>query len=167
MEQNKTIEILKQAILFEKRGFVFYTNAAQNSKDPEVKGIFLIMADEEEKHIKYLVQQFRSYESEGKFTPPDPSDSGVYSITDQVITRDLTDKISAVSFEATAIALAIDMENRAIAAYSERAKNADNQEERVFYQWLADWESGHHKILYQLDQELKEKIWSDHNFWAF
>jgi hypothetical protein len=37
----------------------------------------------------------------------------------------------------------------------------------MFYQWLAEWERGHHQLLFQLDQELKEKIWTDNNFWAF
>ena len=83
------------------------------------------------------------------------------------MTEKLTDKISAAGFEAAAIASAIDMENRAIAAYTERAEHAEDEVERKFYQWLADWEKGHHKLLYKLDQDLKEKIWFDNNFWPF
>jgi rubrerythrin len=79
----------------------------------------------------------------------------------------LKDKISAASFEASAISLAIEMENKAIAAYSERAENAEDEEEKKFYQWLADWEKSHHKLLFQIDQEIKDKIWYDNNFWPF
>jgi rubrerythrin len=167
METNTTIEILKQAILLETKGKAFYANAADNSKDPDVKKIFRIMTDEEDDHIKYLEDQFRSYRDEGRFEFSEQPETKGYSIVDQVITKNITERISAVGFEAAAISLAIDMENRAIAAYSERAANADGPDEKAFYEWLADWERGHHKILFQLDQELKEKIWTDNNFWAF
>ena len=56
------------------------------------------------------------------------------------------------------------MGNRAIAVYSERAENAQDENEKKFYQWLADWERGHHKLLYQIDQEIRDKIWYDNSF---
>ena len=167
MELKTTLEILKHSILLETRGKAFYANAAENSKDPDVKRIFSIMADEEDDHIKYLEDQFRSYRDEGRFEFSEHPETKRYSIVEQVITKNITEKISSVGFEAAAISLAIDMENRAIAAYSERAANAGDPDEKAFYEWLADWERGHQKILFQLDQELKEKIWTDNNFWAF
>jgi rubrerythrin len=167
MDQNTTLEILKQGILLEKRGKIFYASAAENSKDPDVKNVFQIMADEENEHIKFLEEQYLHYEKKGKFSFVPGIDRGTYSVTEKVITKTISDRVSAVSYEAAAISLAIDMENRAITVYSERAKNASDPEEKMFYQWLAEWERGHHQLLFQLDQELKEKIWTDNNFWAF
>ncbi len=167
MEDTKTLEILKQAILLEKRGKAFYLNATASSKDPDVKRIFQIMADEEEDHVKFLAQQYKSYQSSGKFDPSVLEEHNGITVADQVFTEGLTSKMSAASFEAAAIASAIDMENRAIAAYADRAEKAEDEDERNFYQWLAEWERGHHKLLYKLDEELKEKIWYDNNFWPF
>ncbi len=167
MNQNTTLEILKQGILLEKRGKVFYANAAENSKDPDVKSIFQIMTNEENEHIKFLEEQYVHFEKKGKFNFVPGIDQGTYSVTEKVITKTISDRVSAVSYEAAAISLAIDMENRAINVYSERAKNATDPDEKEFYQWLAEWERGHHKILFQLDQELREKVWMDNNFWAF
>lgn len=167
MTSDKTIDILKQAILLEKRGKAFYLNAMENSKDPDVQRIFQIMADEEEEHVRFLAQQYRKYQSEGKFDPNVMAENDGTTVADEVLSKNIKDRISAASFEAAAIASAIDMENRAIEAYSERAKSAESADERNFYEWLAEWERGHHKILYQLDQELKEKIWHDNNFWPF
>ena len=167
MKDERTIEILKQAILLEKRGRAFYLNAFENARDPDVKRIFQIMADEEEDHVKFLAQQYKTYQSQGKFDPAVALENDGKTVADEVLSSNIKDKISAASFEAAAIASAIDMENRAIAAYSERAENAETEDERQFYEWLADWERGHHKILYQLDQELKDKIWHDNNFWPF
>jgi len=167
MENSKSLEILKQAILLEKRGKAFYTNAMENSKDEDVKKIFKTMADEEEEHIRFLAEQFKKYRDAGKFDASELPVIGEDNVSEQVLTKTIKDKISAASFEAAAIASAIDMENRAIAVYTERAENATDEEEKKFYLWLANWEKGHHKLLYHLDQELKEKIWFDNNFWAF
>ncbi len=167
MENKKTLEILKQAILLEKRGKAFYLNATANAQDPDVKRVFQVMADEEEDHVRFLAQQYKAYQQDGKFNSAVIEEHDGNTVADQVLTEGLTDKINAASFEAAAIASAIDMENRAIAAYAERAENAEDPDERQFYEWLAEWERGHHKLLYRLDEELKEKIWFDNNFWPF
>jgi rubrerythrin len=167
MENSKSLDILKQAILLEKRGKAFYTNAAINSKDADTKKIFQTMALEEEEHVRFLSEQFIKFRDSGKFDASELPLIEDGDVTNEVLTKSIKDKISAAGFEAAAISSAIDMENRAIAVYSERAQNASDAEERKFYQWLADWEKGHHKLLYQLDHELKEKIWFDNSFWAF
>lgn len=167
MENTKTIDILKQAILLEKRGKAFYQNAAKNSKDLDVKKIFEIMADEEEEHVEFLAHQYKKYQVDGKFDFSVIEQHSGETVADTVFSETLTDKISAAGFEAAAIAAAIDMENRAIAAYSERAENAVDEDEKKFYQWLSNWEKGHHKLLFKLDKELQEKIWYDNSFWPF
>jgi rubrerythrin len=167
MESTNTLDILKQAILLEKRGKIFYANAAANSKDPDVKNIFEIMTREEDEHIQFLVEQMKNYQDGGKFDFQESAEKADHTLTDQVITKNISERITAVSFEAAAISLAIDMENRAIDAYATRGAKATDPDEKRFYLWLADWERGHHRILYELDQELKEKIWMDNNFWAF
>lgn len=167
MGNTKTIEILKEAILFEKRGKSFYQNAADNARDEDVKNIFQIMANEEDDHVRFLSEQFKNFQKDGKFDSHNLPENTMRIVADEIIDKNLKERISAASFEASAISLAIDMENRAIAAYSERAENAEDEEEKKFYQWLADWEKSHHELLYKIDQQLKEKIWNDNNFWPF
>ena len=70
-------------------------------------------------------------------------------------------------FEAAAISAAIDFENRAIEVYTNRAKEATDSNEKEMYQMLADWEKTHHRLLYNLNEDLKEQIWNDNNFWPF
>jgi len=167
MEKNKTIEILKTAILMEKRGFAFYTQVAEQTKVEEVKKIFSIMSEEEVAHIRYLTDQFAEYTKNAsfhKFTLPKEAKE---SIAKAILSKDIRKKLSAASYEAAAIGAAIDMENRAIEVYSERAKNATDQNEKSLYQMLADWERTHHKLLFELDQQLKEEIWFDNTFWPY
>lgn len=167
MENNKTIEILKTAILMEKRGFAFYNQVAEQTEVDEVKKIFSIMAEEEVAHIKYLTDQFSEYTKNATFhsfaLPEDSQDS----IEKAILSNDIKKKLSAASYEAAAIAAAIDMENRAIQVYSDRALSATDDNEKALYQMLADWERTHHKILYELDKQLKEEIWFDNTFWPY
>ena len=167
MESSKSLDILKQAILLEKRGKAFYANAAENSMDHDVKRIFELLSEEEDQHVEFLAEQFKKFNESGKFDTSELPEIEENTLTDEVLTENIKNQISAASFEAAAIASAIDFENRAISFYSERAENAADEEEKKFYKWLADWEKSHHKLLYNLDQELKEKIWNDNSFWPF
>ena len=167
MEAQKVIDILKQAILLEKRGYSFYTTVAEQAKDPDIKNIFTIMAEEETTHVKFLSDQFASYEKNHKFLKVNLPDLANEKIATLVLSEEIKKKISAAGFEAAAIAAAIDMEKRAIEIYSSQAEAATDDNEKHLYAWLSEWEKSHLKILTNLDNELKEKIWFDNQFWPF
>ena len=61
MNEDKTLEILKQAILLERRGKAFYSKVAEQSKNDVIKEFFEMMAREEVTHLKILSDQYRSY----------------------------------------------------------------------------------------------------------
>jgi len=166
METNKTLEILKQAILLETRGKAFYAHVAEQTKDEDTRKFFELMANEEDEHIKFLSEQFKNFKEVNKFIASELP-VHVENTSDVILSGKLKKQISAASFEAAAIGSAIDMENRAIAVYSERAQFATDPDEKKFYNWLANWEKGHHKLLHDIDEQLKEKIWNDNNFWPF
>ncbi len=166
MKDDKTLEILKQAILLERRGKIFYANIAKQAEDEGVKNFFELMAKEEELHINILTEQYMLFKNKKSFNSNDlPSPEEL--ISDEILSKDIKEKISAASFEAAAIQAAIDMENRAVEIYSERAENAEDIEEKKFYEWLANWEKGHNQLLIKIDKELKEEIWDDNKFWPF
>lgn len=167
METQKAIDILKMAILMERRGYAFYAKVAENAADPEIKHIFLVMADEETKHVKFLSEQFMHYEKEHKFAHVDLSDLAHEEFANLILTEDMKKKISSAGFEAAAISAAVDFEKRAIEVYSKQAELTGDPNEKALYQWLADWEKGHLKVLNDIDNELKEKIWNDNQFWPF
>lgn len=84
-----------------------------------------------------------------------------------ILSPEVKQQISAAGFEAAAISAAIDMETKAIDVYSKRALEATDPNEKELYHWLADWEKGHHKILHELNEDLKQSIWFDNHFWPF
>ena len=161
-------DILKEAILLERRGKAFYSNVAEQSKSQAAKKIFMMMAEEEDEHIKYLSRQFKAYAADKKFLKPeehieDPEEETVV----RILSEDIKKEISAASFEAAAISAAMDFETRAVKIYSERAEEATDPMEKETYKMLAEWESGHHKLLHRLNEDLKEQVWNDNSFWPF
>ncbi|MCF8379122.1 MAG: ferritin family protein [Bacteroidales bacterium] len=161
-------DILKEAILLEKRGKAFYSNVAEQSRSAAAKKIFNMMAEEEDEHIKFLAKQFKAYAKDQKFVKPDeyqedPNEETVLKI----LSEDIKKEITAASFEAAAISAAMDFETRAVKIYSDRAKEATDPMEKETYHMLAEWESGHHRLLHRLNEDLKEQVWNDNSFWPF
>jgi rubrerythrin len=167
MSEDKSLNILKQAILLEKRGRSFYRTAAGQADSPAIKTFFNTMAEEEVRHIQILSDQFKAYQQSGKFMTSDTGETGMQGVADGVLTSELRGRISAADFEAAAISAAMAMEERAVKLYASRAKSADDPEEKALYRWLADWETTHLEVLSELDRTLTEQIWNDNSFWPF
>jgi rubrerythrin len=161
---DKAIEILKSAIMLERRGKAFYTQAAETAKSPEVKGIFQNMAKEEDLHIEQLSRQFAQYQKDQTFLPVAKASDDVQKT---VLNREMRGEIQAAGFEAAAISAAMAMEERAVKLYADRAEAATDANEKALYTWLAAWEREHVRLLEQIDRELTEKVWHDNNFWPF
>ncbi len=167
MENLKLLDILKSAILLELRGEAFYRKVAETASNPDIKKIFEIMAGEEVLHARILKDQYAELAGNNKLTKislPDNQDS---SATNYVLSESMKSQIAAAGFEAAAISAAIDMESRAIRLYDDSSENAVDINEKNLFKWLAEWERGHHKLLFDLDRDLKERVWNDNQFWPF
>ena len=167
--KRTTTDILKEAILLERRGKEFYSKVAEKSDSKSARKIFEMMAAEEEQHIRYLSVQFSHYSRTNEFLDPKSFDEDQVDdeIAMKVLSDDFKKEVGAASFEAAAISAAIDFETRAVELYSSRAKEATDQNERDMYVMLANWEMGHQKSLHNLNDSLKEDVWNDNNFWPF
>lgn len=161
---DKAIEVLKSAIMLERRGKAFYSQAAATAKSPVVKEIFTAMAREEDQHIEQLSQQFAQYRKDQTFIPMAAGSEDVHKA---VLDRKTQTEIEAAGFEAAAISAAMAMEERAVKLYADRAEAATDPNEKALYTWLAAWEREHVRLLEQFDKELTERVWHDNNFWPF
>ena len=167
MSEDRTVEILKNAMLLEKRGNAFYHKVAEQASGKAVKAFFEMMADEEVKHVKILTDQFKAYQESNQFLPGDYNEKGGEELASKVITADFKKEISAADYEAAAISTAMSMEENAIKLYSERAEEANDPNEKTLYKWLAEWEAQHLHFLSEIDKELRDDIWHDSSFWPF
>jgi rubrerythrin len=167
MGESTALNILKNAILLERRGKVFYSKIANETKSDAVKQFFGMMAAEEEKHVNILSDQFKTYQITQTFAPGKYDDKHTKNIAAEILTEDMKAQISASEFEAAAISAAMAMEKNAIRLYSERAEASDDPDEKALYQWLAEWEHQHLDFLAEIDRQLTEAIWHDNSFWPF
>ena len=164
---KSAVDILKEAILLERRGKAFYGTCAKQTQSEAARKIFQMMADEEDEHIEFLSKQFAHYEKNQAFMK---NEGGAHPDEDavmEILSEEVKKEISAASFEAAAISAAMDFETRAVKVYSDRAEETTDQNEKDMYQMLADWEKGHHFWLHKINEELKEQVWYDNNFWPF
>ena len=167
MTEDKTTEILKNAILLEKRGYAFYSKVAEQATGEAVKRFFEMMAEEEVKHIQILSDQFKAYHEEKQFKFSAETENTGFETAGAILNEELKNQISAADFEAAAIAAAMGMEQRAIEIYSGRAADASDPNEKALYQWLADWEKQHLESLSVINNDITQEIWHDNSFWPF
>ena len=145
-----------------------YEEVVEKTKSEDVKKIFRTMADEENMHAKFLGEQLKNLMNNNSFVKQDLHAAEMdESIISEILTDKITSEISGAGFEAAAIGAAIDMETKSIEVYRKRAEESNDQNEKDLFNWLADWEKGHYEVLNKLDQELKESIWNDNQFFPF
>jgi rubrerythrin len=164
MTDSISIDILKGAILLEHRGKALYESVVKSSGSDDVKQLFLLLSKEEDKHISVLKKQF-SRLSKGESFDVAELETEHATTHEAVLTDKLVKDISGAGYEAAVIAAALEFEKKAVEYYSEHASQAESEEEKKLYGWLADWEKNHMLMMARLDNELKEKIWFDNQFW--
>lgn len=164
MTETKTLDILKGAILLEHRGKALYESVVKTAESEGVKELFSMLSQEEEKHIGVLEKQF-SRVVKGESFDISELDKEHASTHEAIITREIVKNISGAGYEAAVIAAALDFEKNAVKFYSEHASTAVSEKEKKLYNWLTEWEKNHMMMMARLDNELKEKIWYDNQFW--
>lgn len=167
MTGDRATEILKNAILLEKRGHAFYSKVAEQAKGEAVRSFFETMAAEEVKHIEMLSDQFRHYHQQKRFKPAGKGRRHGFETAGSILNDALKEQISAADYEAAAIAAAMAMEKNAIEIYASRAADAEDPNEKALYKWLAEWETRHLESLAEINRELTETIWHDNSFWPY
>ena len=179
MGKEKSIEIIKGAILLEQKGKAFYKQIAEQTSSVAVKEFFENMVVEEESHVKILSEQLKSLKSEGQLKEVKYNvktngqlkavtyDDNTNEISESVLSKEIKKEISGAGFEAAAISAALMMEEKAVTYYSDRAKTVEDELEKELFNWLANWEKGHVKLLIEIDKELQQSVWNDNQFWPY
>ncbi|MBC7093488.1 ferritin family protein [Candidatus Bipolaricaulota bacterium] len=156
-------DILKGAILLERRGKAFYEGAIQATPNEAVREVFAILAGEEGRHIEILSKLYADLVRTGRFAPAAPAD-GPADIAGSVLNDAVRNEISAAGYEAAAIYAGMALEERSVAFYTEQANRATGEAQKL-YRWLADWERAHLDLLAALDDDLRRRVWHDRRFW--
>lgn len=144
MPNKSSIAALEKALEFEKAGIDYYSKAAERTKHPNAKSMFLLLVDEEGKHIDYLQNLHKNLSAEGRWPEKitiklDRDFHLIFKEEAPKIDRNVrisTDELEALDFAAN-------MEKKGRAMYLDLAEKASNPLEKELFTILADWEKGH------------------------
>lgn len=164
MAENKTVDILKNAILLEVKGMKLYAAVAEKTDSAALKEIFNMLVKEEQSHEQLLRKQLSLVSKGQPFDASGLDDIDVPQV-DPILTGKIKDEISAASYEAAAISAALEFEKNAVKNYGQKETAASSDEEKKLFNWLVKWETEHMQMLARLEDDLKEQIWYDNNFW--
>ena len=164
MVKTSMEDILKGAILLEHKGKALYSSVLQTTEIPEVKSLFRLLAEEEDKHIAVLKKQY-SLLLKGKGFDLDDLEKTEFEVTDSILTEALVKSIHGAGYEAAVISAALDFEKAAVKFYGENAEKAQAEDEKSLFMWLHRWEITHLDLLAGLDRDIREQIWYDNSFW--
>jgi rubrerythrin len=134
MTTNEYKSILKLAIANEVEAYEFYLNAANKSKNANLKATFTELAEEEKKH-KITLEAFLNNETKQMQF----KETADYKISESIELPKLT---SEMSF-ADGLALAMKKEEEAMKRYEEFANASDNESQKELFMQLAIMEKGH------------------------
>ncbi len=134
MNKAEFNEIMDYAINEEVSSYEFYTEAANEVKDSELKGIFLELADEELEHKKFL-EEFK----ESNIETISLDESVDYKIADTIDKPELS---TSMNFQ-DAIALAIKKEEEAMEMYQALADSSVEEDKKALFIGLRNMEQLH------------------------
>jgi len=161
---NNALDIIKGAILLEHKGKALYESVMQKTDIPAVKELFGLLAEEEVRHVDMLNKQYLLV-SKGKPYDVSGIEGTKSTTTESVLSEKIVKEISGAGYEAAVISAALEFEKNAVKYYSEKEASASSDDEKRLFNWLSVWETDHMTMLAKLDNEIKEQIWYDNNFW--
>lgn len=157
-------DVLKRAMLLEMNGREFFRMAAKTASSQVAKELFEHMAKEEEHHLHILEITFKRLIDEGKVVLP-TEDELAFGFQDPIIDDSFLADLRNSKFDSSAISIALTLEEKAFKFYQKEEQAATDPEIKQLCNWLIDWEMDHHRKLMALDEDFRQDVWNDANFW--
>jgi rubrerythrin len=142
-DQNKILDILKEAISIEIYGKEYYSIFSELVEEENAKSIFRGLSRDEGEHRELLEKEYRKIS--GK-----PVDIGVLDENNRDKARSVfPESLEAMTMTETqeALKLGIRTEDRSIELYSKSAQKTDIRSSKDLFLKLVDFEKGHKEIL--------------------
>ena len=166
--RDTILDILKKAYQIEVDGYTFYSMAADRSDKPAVVELFDKLAHDEVEHKAYLKGVMRNFDAEGVAAfAHERRAPELRAFAATIFSDDFKKQAEGAAFEMGVLSIGMQLESRAIAFFTRAASEADEQEVRDFYQFLADWEQQHFDALQRLYGGVREDFWAEGGFAPF
>jgi rubrerythrin len=142
----------------EKDGKAFYLKASQASTNEMGQQLLKSLAAEEDIHIKVFTKIYEAVRNKQGWPEINfAADGGekVKTIFEQAMGK-INGQAKALTTELVAVQTAMSMENKSYDFYKSQSRQATHNAERDFYEALASQERGHHRVLLDYYEYLKD-----------
>jgi rubrerythrin len=160
-ELEGALAVIRRAIHNEITGQRFYTDASFYCIDPWAKEIFATLARDEDEHTHLLLAEYESLSTTGQWLDPDTArESSVQAdirnipfLNDEPAEQlfpaqgSVNEAIDRTADDLAALAFGIEMEQRAIALYTEQVHQITDPSAKETYQFLVGEETQHYQQL--------------------
>jgi rubrerythrin len=154
----RVLDSLNYGIAAEIKSYVFYIEAAKVTKDQKHREILLRLAGDEKEHYHILERQHHSLIKSEQWVSYNDilKEKGLPEINEDMadIHRELLDKVRAAKGEREILTIALGLEEDANRLFTKAASEAKNPEEKGTYEFLANFEKGHVKIIQGMIESL-------------
>jgi len=156
-EQVKTQQVFQTAIQMEIDGKEYYQQMSQRSTNQLGRELFQSLAAEEDIHRQKFEELYEVIRSKKAWPKTDfQPDRGkrLRTLFSKAV-QETGSNLEATATEIDAVKVAMDMENKTFDFYDSQSQNATHDAEREFYESLAAEERGHHLILIDYYEYIK------------
>ena len=156
------LAVLVEAIEVERKGILFYTEAADKASSPKARDVLLGLADDERYHEKVLEEQRGAIQSSGGFDVAAAEQAAAYAENrprpsiiptgegkEQAIARASNDELRALD-------VGMETERRSFEFYRKAADEVQEPAIKRLYQSLAQWENTHFEALQEMHDFLAD-----------
>ncbi len=164
MANSPVVKALKEALMVEIKGQQLYTHAATQTKSPDARKLFEMLAEDEVQHTQILKTQIKHLMEDGQFDLSEIHPAELDHGSQNIVSDEFKRSLKRGDFEMAVIGIGCDLETRAIAYYKEQAEAAEDPELKKLFTWLAEWEDDHLAQLRELETLYQDAYWADQGF---
>ena len=136
------MNLIEIAIRMEMDGIKFYNEAAEKTRNPVGKKMFLTIAEDEKRHLDTLSQIFRGLSISCRdFSPMKNIKTVFASLKDEMLKR-----VEATQDELEAFKIAMQMEKEGLEFYKKAESEAATEKEKTLFDALIKEEQDHYNI---------------------
>ena len=169
-KKERLLEVVKNAIRVENDGYQFYRLAEEKTRDAKGKEVFASLAKDETNHVQILKSLYQKVKEQEDFRFDDVKDmKHILETTSEspIFSKQFKERLDQAQFEMTALSIGILLEKDSIGFYKRSAQQAEDEDIKMLFNYLADWEGEHLRALVNQQKYLQEDYWTEARFYPF
>jgi rubrerythrin len=139
---ESTMNAIEIAIRMQRDAIKFYTEAAEKTKNPVGKNMFLTVVEDEKRHLENLSQIFKGLNITCKDVSPMENIKTVF----EAMKNEMIKRVEATTDELEAFKIAMQMEKEGVEFYKKAALEAKTEKEKSLFERLVKEEQDHYNI---------------------